>query len=103
MSRDKERLLQTLKLLKWIRKYGGWWKIICDPSNENMNPTMMKGLIEKLAKEEFYEIILALVYIHKNAHFMKDALEEVFKELLIDKLKSGNKDEIIKKFLDYLN
>ena len=43
----------TIRFLKWIREYSGWWYLICTPDEEQMNISKMKMLIERLAKEQF--------------------------------------------------
>lgn len=70
----------TVRFLKWIRIYPGWWYLICTPGNEHMNINIMKMLIERLAKEQFYEIIFVLLMVHRNADFM----DSVFKTMLLE-------------------
>jgi hypothetical protein len=55
-----------------------------------MNPGMMKLLIERLYKEQFYEAIFVLLTVHRNADFM----DGVFKALLLEMLLSGWKGEV---------
>ena len=73
-KRDKH----TIRFLKWIRRYSGWWYLICTPDDEHMNLDMMKMLIQRLAKEQFYEIIFVLLTVHRNA------IDSTFKYLLLD-------------------
>ena len=80
----------TIHFLKWIRQYPGWWYLICTPGEENMNISMMKMLIERLAKEQFYEIIFVLITVHRNAGFMNS----VFKHLLLEMILAGWKGEV---------
>ena len=103
MPQKRERLLQTLRFLKWIKRYGGWWKLICEPNNEHISPSRMKSLLEELAKEEFYEIMVVLLYVHKDADFMRSTFEGLLKDMLIAEWRSGRKDELIKKILDFLS
>lgn len=56
--KDNKRNKEVIRFLKWIRRYNGWWYLICNPGDEHMNPDMMKLLITKLAKESFYEMIV---------------------------------------------
>lgn len=102
MSMSKERTTQTIKFLKWTKKYNGWWKLICEPDNENMNFSMMKLLIEELEKESFYEIIFVLLFIHKKQTFMNDTFETLLTDLLIAQWKVGNKDDTLKGLIDSL-
>lgn len=71
MSKENEKTAQMIKFLKWIKKYNGWWQLICEAGNEHMNLDMMRLLIKQLAKESFYEIIFVLLEVHKNEEFMK--------------------------------
>ena len=81
---------QTIRFLKWIRQYSGWWYLICTPGEEHMNMEMMKMLIERLAKEQFYEIIFVLLTVHRDADFM----DNVFKYMLLEMILAGWKGEV---------
>jgi len=89
MENPSKRDKHTIRFLKWIRRYPGWWYLICTPNEEHMNPNMMKMLIERLAKERLYEIIFVLLMVHRNADFM----DNVFKMLLLEMILSGWKGE----------
>lgn len=102
MSKEKDRTTQTIRFLKWIKKYNGLWQLICEPGNEHMNIQMMQKIIKRLAKEEFYEIIFTLLEIHKNENFLKSTEDGLLKDLIILEWKSGNKNEIINKLVEYL-
>lgn len=84
-KRDKH----TVRFLEWILKYPGWWFLICTPGDEHMNLEMMKMLIDRLAKEQFYEIIFVLLMVHRNEAFM----DPVFKTLLLEMILAGWKGE----------
>lgn len=64
--------------------------MICTPNEEHMSMDMMKMLIERLAKEQFYEIIFVLLTVHRDADFM----DGVFKMLLLEMILSGWKGEV---------
>lgn len=85
-KRDKH----TIRFLKWIRKHPGLWYLICTPGSEHMNLDMMKKLVERLAKEQFYEIIFVLLMVHRNEGFM----DNIFKTLLLEMILSGWKGEV---------
>lgn len=85
-KRDKH----TIRFLKWIRQYSGWWFLICTPGDEHMNLDMMKMLIQRLAKEQFYEIIFVLLMVHRNAEFM----DSIFKTMLLEMIRAGWKGEV---------
>lgn len=104
MEQQTKRDKQVIRFLKWIRKYDGWWFLICTPGDEHMNLTMMKMLVNRLANEGFYEIIFVLLMVHRNEPFM----DNIFKLLLLkmitenwDSAKFG-KQEIIKEITDLL-
>lgn len=84
--RDK----QTVRFMKWTRRYSGWWFLICTPGDEHMNLDMMKTLIQRLAKEQFYEIIFVLLMVHRNAEFM----DSIFKTMLLEMILAGWKGEV---------
>lgn len=100
-KRDK----QTVRLLRWIQKYPGWWHLICTPNDEHMNIKMMSKLIRHLEQEKLYEMIVVLIMVHRNEHFMKGLSENMLLELITDnwngKIKS--RQQIIKGVLEYLN
>ncbi len=69
-----------------------------------MNIDMMKMLIQRLAKERFYEIIFVLLMVHRAADFM----DGVFKTLLLDMILAGwkgkarGKNQLIQDITDLL-
>lgn len=83
MKTKEKRNRQTIRFLKWIRKYPGWWFLICTPDEGHMNPSMMKMLIKRLAKKQLYEIIFVLLMVHRNADFMDSVLKTLLLELVI--------------------
>lgn len=104
MKQQTKRDKQVIRFLEWIRKYSGWWFLICTPGDEHMNLNMMKMLVTRLANEGFYEIIFVLLMVHRNEPFM----DNVFKLLLIKIItenwssKEFGKQEIIKEITDLL-
>ncbi len=99
-KRDKH----TIRFLKWIRRYSGWWYLICTPGDEHMNMGMMKMLTQRLAKEQFYEIIFVLLMVHRDTDFM----DSVFKYSLLEMIIAGwqgevkGKDQFIQDITDLL-
>ena len=81
---------QTVRFLKWIRQYPGWWHLICTPNDEHMNLSMMKMLIQRLAKEQFYEMIFVLLIVHRDAGFM----DNIFKYSLLEMIIAGWQGEV---------
>lgn len=102
MSKGNERNRQTIRLLRWINRYAGWWYLICTPDDEHINPSISQTIIEQLAKEQLYEIIFVFLMVHRNEDFIKRAGQAMFAEMLIDEWNTGNKDEIIKNLIEHL-
>ena len=88
-----KRNKQTIRFLEWIRRYPGWWYLICTPGDEHMDIVMMKSLMERLSKEGFYEMIFVLLTVHRNAGFM----DSVFKTMLLELILAGWKGEAFQK------
>jgi len=95
--RKRDKQTQTIRFLKWINRYPGWWYLICTPDEDHMTLEMMKMLIKRLAKKQFYDIIFVLLSVHRNAAFM----DVVFKSLLLKMIlsdwkgKSNGKDRFV--------
>ena len=100
-SHDNGRNKQTIRFLKWINRYSGWWYLICTPNDEHINPSIMQTLIEQLAKEELYEFIFVLLMVHRNEDFVKTTGQAMFVEMLIAEWQAGNKNEVIKDLIDH--
>jgi len=100
-SKGNGRNRQTVKFLKWINRYSGWWYLICTPKDEHINPGIMQTLIEQLAKEQFYEIIFVLLMVHRDEGFVKSTGQAMFTEMLTAEWNAGNKDIFIEKLIDY--
>lgn len=74
---------QTIRLLNWIRTYPGWWYLICTPGDEHLNPEIMKLLLGRLEKEQFYELIFVLLMVHRNADFMDGVFQHMLLEMTL--------------------
>ncbi len=83
MKKESRRTRETVKFLKWTRKFSGWWTLICTPGDEHMDREMMKLLIQKLADKQLYELIFVLCMVHRNAEFMPDLSQYFMRELLL--------------------
>jgi len=92
---------QTIRFLKWINRYSGWWYLICTPKDEHINPSIMQTLISQLAKEELYEIIFVLLMVHRNEEFVKTTGQAMFTEMMIAQWNAGNKNEVIKDLINH--
>lgn len=104
MGKITKRDKQTIHFLKWIKKYSGWWYLICTPNDEHMNMSIMKTLIKNLEKEGFYEVIFVLLMVHRNESFMQHIYEYMLLEIITANWngKIKNREEIIKDILQLL-
>lgn len=48
MKEKNEEVSHTVRTLKWIEQYPGWWYLICTPGDEHMTLEMMRTLMKKL-------------------------------------------------------
>ena len=103
MSNNKKtnHTSQTLRLLKWIKTYPGWWYLICTPGAKEMTPNMACNLVKRLAEKGFYEIILVLVMVHRDADFIKYIPEYMLLDNLVERWQS-DRDKIVDKLIYYL-
>lgn len=105
MGKITKRDKQTVDFLKWIKRYSGWWYLICTPNDEHMNMVMMKSLIERLEKEQFYEIVFVLLMVHRNEPFMKNIFDYLSLEIITENW-NGNAisgKQIIREIIQLLN
>ncbi|MBC5580815.1 hypothetical protein H8S23_04795 [Anaerofilum sp. BX8] len=101
MEKENSRMKQTVKFLKWIRQYSGWWYLICTPNDKHMNPEMMKMLMERLDKAALYELIFVLIMVHRKEPFADSFIKSVLLDMLIARW-DIDKEEIVKKFIEHL-
>lgn len=104
MKRMTKRDKQTVRFLKWIKNYPGWWHLICTPADSHMNINVMKTLIKHLAKEQFYEIIFVLLMVHRNEEYVKDISGFMLAEMTATNWdgKTEGREGIIKNILECL-
>ena len=64
----------------------------------------MKMLIERLAKQQFYEIIFVLLMVHRDADFMDSVFKTILLEMILAtwKGKVKDKDQFIRDLMDLL-
>lgn len=99
-KRDK----QTVRFLKWVKDYPGWWYLICTPADKHMNMSTMKMLVKRLAQEQFYEIIFVLLMVHRNEEYVKSISEFMLAEMTAANWdgKAEGREGIIKNILECL-
>lgn len=96
-----KRTYQTIRFLKWIRKHSGLWYLICTPNEEHMNLDMMRQLVGRLYKEEFYEIIFVLLMVHRNDPVLSHLSEYLLLDSFIARWEQ-EKDDIIQEIQVHL-
>lgn len=103
MSKKNKKINQSVRFLKWIERYPGWWHLICTPNDEHMNLQIMQTLIKKLAEESFYEIIFVLLKVHRNEKFMEGFMQSMAMQMLTTEWNAEHKKYIIKWLIDYFD
>lgn len=94
MIQHKQSASQTVRFLEWIRRYSGWWYLICTPDEKHMTLDMMKMLVTRLHQEGFYEIIFVLLMVHRNAPFMAQFSSYLLLDSLIAQWETRREDII---------
>lgn len=104
MKKITKRDRQTIRFLKWVKKYPGWWHLICTPNDEHMNIKMMSMLIRRLAREQLYEIIFVLLMVHREERYVKDLPGFMLLDMVMENWsgKRKGKERTIKNVLEYL-
>ncbi len=104
MKKITKRDKQTIRFLKWVKRYPGWWHLICTPNDEHMNIKMMNLLIKHLAQEQLYEIIFVFLMVHRKERYVKDLSGFMLLEMITENWdgKRKDKEQIIKDILDCL-
>ena len=103
MKKITKRDKQTIRLLKWVRRYPGWWYLICTPNEEHMNIKMMNTLIKHLAQEQLYEIIFVLLMVHRKEKYVKDVSNFMLLDMVTENWggKGKDREQMIKDILKY--
>lgn len=103
MKKLTKRDKQTILFLKWVKKYPGWWYLICTPNDEHMNIKMMNTLIRHLAQEQLYEIIFVLLMVHRKERYVKDIPSFMLLDMITENWsgKRKDKEQMIKDILKY--
>ena len=85
MKNFTKRDQQVIRFLKWVRRYPGFWELICTPENKEhpMDLKMMKMLVEKLRQEGFYEMIYVLLTVHRKEPYVEGIMESMLLDTLI--------------------
>lgn len=103
MKKITKRDKQTIRFLQWIRRYPGWWHLICTPNDEHMNIKMMNLLIRHLAQEQLYEIIFVLLMVHRKEKYVKDVSSFMLLDIVTENWggQRKNREQMIKNILEY--
>lgn len=103
-AKTAERDKQTIRLLQWIRRNSVWWMLICTPDDKQMTLEKMKMIIQRLAKDQLYELIFVLLTVHRGKNYMYN----VWRALLVEMALAGwsgevkTKEQILYKLTDML-
>ena len=65
---------RSIKLLKWISRYSGYWHLICTPGDEHMNMVTARNIVKCLARNGLYEFIFVFLSVHREEEFVKSML-----------------------------
>lgn len=103
MKKLSKRDRQTIRFLKWIRRYPGWWYLICTPNDEHMNINMMNTLINNLMQEQLYEIIFVLLMVHRDSLYVKSVSNQMLLDMILANWggKRKNREQMMKYILKY--
>ncbi len=102
MTKKDENDSRTLQFLKWIKKHGGFWYLICTPGDEHMTMSMMTRLITMLAEKSYYEIIFVLLMVHREEPFVQSLYKSMLLDYVISEWEAGRKDKLLKSVLKEL-
>lgn len=90
------------KLLKWIRRYGGYWWLICTPGDEHMNMTVARNIIRSLAKNGLYEFIFVFLTVHREKEFVKNLSSYISLDLMLEEIRHKDMNEIVQMIDEHL-
>ena len=97
--KDKKR---SRKLLKWIRRYSGYWWLICTPGDSHMNMMVARNIIKSLAKNGLYELIFVFLTVHRDQEFIKSMLSFMNLDLMLHEIEQNGMDEIVRMIEEHL-
>lgn len=96
MRKNKKAKKRSRKLLKWIRKYGGYWYLICTPGDGHMNMDIARNIINSLAKNGFYEMIFVFFTVHREEEFVKNMTSYMNLDLMLEEIKHKDLSHIVR-------
>lgn len=102
MRRSRKEKKRSRKLLKWIKKYSGYWWLICTPGDSHMNMMVARNIIKSLAKNGLYEFIFVFLTVHRDEEFVKNMTAYMNLDLMLEEIKHKNLDQIVKMMDEHL-
>lgn len=62
---------QTIRFLKWINRYSGWWYLICTPNDEHINNSIIGDGSQPLTEfdDALFEAMVEKVIIKSTTEF----------------------------------
>lgn len=79
---DESKLIEIRKLMKWIIANGADWTKICSIQTNPLTAREYKRLLNKLRQENFYEIILVMMF--QGIPKLKTMAQDVMLKMLED-------------------
>ncbi len=102
MRRSRKMKKRSRKLLKWIRKYSGYWYLICTPGDSHMNIVTARNIIKSLAKNRLHELIFVFLTVHRDEEFVKHMLSYMNLDLMLEEMRHKDLDQIVRMIEEYL-
>ncbi len=96
MHSSKKVKKHSIKLLEWIRKYGGYWWLVCTPGDDRMNMDIARKIITSLAKNGLYEMIFVFLTVHREEAFIKNMISYMNLELMLEQIEHKGLDQIVR-------
>ncbi len=95
MHKNRKGKKRSRKLLKWIKRYGGYWDLLCTPGDSHMNMAAARNIIKSLAKNGLYELIFVFLTVHRNEEFVKHMLQYINLDLMLEEIKHKDMDQVV--------
>lgn len=86
---------QLVRLLVWIDRYPGFWKLISDPHCGYMDMDKMRKMVRMLADAGLYDVIFFMLEVHKERNFVRNIYEDASLKMLTGMIKKGRTDKVI--------
>ena len=102
MLENRKYKRRSRKLLKWIKRYSGYWWLICTPGDSHMNMIVARNIIKSLAKNGLHELIFVFLTVHRDQKFIKSMLSYMNLDLMLHEIEQNGMDEIVRMIEEHL-